>query len=305
LVLGLAGCPAARRRVGVPLGRRLLRGGAHALAAQLDDRLHRDLRPLRLRFRRAARQPRPVAGAGRAARGTGRHAHRRLARAAAVGRGVGGSGSGLVDSIVQRRWSGGLASVMLDTNTLSALLARGKAAGADFAEVYAERTRQRSLRVVDGEVQEATSVVQLGAGIRLFFGHDVLYGYTNDLSDAGLTEVLDSLVAVRDDGVGRPDAGGRGGLDLRRSDAFVPLPGPRVPPDARDKRWRLERLREADAGARVDPAVKQVEATLAEVEQEVMVANTDGVLADDQRTRTRLVVHVIASDGVETQTGHH
>jgi len=194
---------------------------------------------------------------------------------------------------------------MVDTHSVSALLARGKAAGADFAEVYAERWRRRVLRVVDGAVEEATSVVQLGAGIRLFFGHDVLYGYTNDLSDAGLTEVLDSLVAVRDDGVGRPDAGGRGGLDLRRSDAFVPLPGPRVPPDARDKRWRLERLREADAGARVDPAVKQVEATLAEVEQEVMVANTDGALADDQRTRTRLVVHVIASDGVETQTGHH
>jgi len=194
---------------------------------------------------------------------------------------------------------------MLDTNTLSALLARGKAAGADFAEVYAERTRQRSLRVVDGEVQEATSVVQLGAGIRLFFGHDVLYGYTNDVSDEGLTEVLDSLIAVKGDGVGRPDASGRGGLDLRRAGAGVPLPGPRVRADAHDKLWRLERLREADAGARIDPAIRQVEGVLREVEQEVLIANSDGLLAEDQRTRTRLLVQAIASDGVETQTGHH
>jgi len=194
---------------------------------------------------------------------------------------------------------------MLDTNTLSALLARGKAAGADFAEVYAERTRQRSLRVVDGEVQEATSVVQLGAGIRLFFGHDVLYGYTNDVSDEGLTEVLDSLIAVKGDGVGRPDASGRGGLDLRRTDAGVALPGPRVRADAHDKLWRLERLREADAGARIDPAIRQVEGVLREVEQEVLIANSDGLLAEDQRTRTRLLVQAIASDGVETQTGHH
>jgi len=194
---------------------------------------------------------------------------------------------------------------MLDTNTLSALLAKGRAAGADFAEVYAERTRRRVLRVVNGDVEEATSVVQRGAGVRLFFGHDVLYGYTNDLSDAGLTEVLDSLVAVKGDGVGRPDAGGRGGLDLRRASRGTDLPGPRVPPSAHDKLWRLERLREADAGARIDPAIRQVEGTLAEVEQDVLVANTDGVLAEDQRTRTRLIVQAIASDGVETQTGHH
>src|SRR5690606_7514938 len=180
-----------------------------------------------------------------------------------------------------------------------------KAAGADFAEFYAERTRQRSLRVVDGEVQEATSVVQLGAGIRLFFGHDVLYGYTNDVSDEGLTEVLDSLIAVKGDGVGRPDASGRGGLDLRRAGAGVPLPGPRVRADAHDKLWRLERLREADAGARIDPAIRQVEGVLREVEQEVLIANSDGLLAEDQRRRTRLLVQAIASDGVETQTGHH
>ncbi len=194
---------------------------------------------------------------------------------------------------------------MLDTNTLSVLLARGRSAGADFAEVYAERTRRRVLRAVNGDVEEATSVVQRGAGIRLFFGQDVLYGYTNDLSDEGLTEVLDSLIAVRSNGAGRPDAGGRGGLDLRRESIGPDLPGPRVRPDARDKRWRLERLREADAGARIDPAIKQVEGTLAEVEQQVLVANTDGVLAEDRRTRTRLVLQAIASDGVETQTGHH
>ncbi len=194
---------------------------------------------------------------------------------------------------------------MLRTETLGALLARGKAAGADFAEVYAERWRRRVLRVVNGQVEEATSVVQRGAGVRLFFGHDVMYGYTNDLTDAGLAEVLESLVAVRGSDAGRPDSGGRGGLDLRRDDRGVELPGPRVPAEAHDKLWRLERLREVDAGARIDPAIKQVEGTLLEVEQDVLVANTDGVLAEDRRTRTRLIAQAIASDGSQTQTGHH
>src|SRR5690606_2103647 len=198
---------------------------------------------------------------GGPARRARRDAHRGLAGAPALGRGDGarrgGPGARLTHLAARPPWlspslpadeTSGLASAMLDTNTLSALLAKGRAAGADFAEVYAERTRRRVLRVVNGDVEEATSVVQRGAGVRLFFGHDVLYGYTNDLSDAGLTEVLDSLVAVKGDGVGRPDAGGRGGLDLRRASRGTDLPGPRVPPSAHDKLWRLERLREADAG---------------------------------------------------------
>ncbi|HZX00312.1 MAG TPA: TldD/PmbA family protein, partial [Trueperaceae bacterium] len=194
---------------------------------------------------------------------------------------------------------------MLSTDTLSAIIARGRSAGADFAEVYAERWRKRGIRAVNGQVEDATSVVQRGAGIRLFFGHDVLYGFTNDLTDAGLREVLDSLVAVRGSGGnGRPDAAGKGGLDLRRLDTGPDLPGPKVAPDAHDKRWRLERLREADAGARIDPAISQVEANLNEIEQEVLVANSDGVIATDDRTRTRLVVQAIAREGDQTQTAH-
>ena len=205
---------------------------------------------------------------------------------------------------------------MLNHDTYSTLLTQGKLAGADFAEVYVERWRRRGLRTINGAVEEATSGIQVGAGVRLFFGEDVVYGYTNDLSEAALAELVGSLATMKLAGVsagneanpgaggnGQLDASGRGGLDLRKLDTGPDIHAAEVPFTAQDKRWRLERLREADAGARIAPQISQVEVNLLEWEQDITVANSEGTLVDDSRVRTRLVVQALASDNGETQTG--
>lgn len=196
---------------------------------------------------------------------------------------------------------------MIPADTATAVLAAAQRGGADFAELYAERWRRRALRTLDGRVEEATSGIQHGVGLRLFFGHDVVYAYTNDLSDGALRELTAALLRLRGaPEAATPDASGRGGLDLRRPAAAGDDPhAPTVPFEARSKAWRLDRLRELDAGARIDAAVRQVEARLLEWEQDVTVVNSDGAWVDDRRVRTRLVAQVIAADGRETQTGFH
>jgi TldD protein len=199
---------------------------------------------------------------------------------------------------------------MLNPDTATHVLGAARAGGADFAELYAERWRRRLLRTIDGHVEEATSGIQHGVGLRLFFGHDVVYAYTNDLSDASLGELVASLVRLRGSGApagaASPDVRGAGGLDLRRPGAGGLDPhAPEVAFEAHPKAWRLERLRELDAGARIDPAIHQVQARLLEWEQDVTVVNSEGTWVDDRRVRTRLVAQVIASDGAETQTGFH
>ena len=191
---------------------------------------------------------------------------------------------------------------MLNHDTFTAVLDKGRNAGADFAEVYVERWRRRTMRAINGSVAEANSGIQQGAGVRLFFGHDVVYGYTNDLSDAALGELVTNLAAFKG-AEGRPDASGRGGIDLRTVNAGPDIHAPEKAFGTRDKLWRLERLREADAAARIAPEIVQVETSLIEWDQEVTVANSDGVLVDDRRVRSRLVAQAIASDGSETQTG--
>ncbi|HZJ09088.1 MAG TPA: TldD/PmbA family protein [Trueperaceae bacterium] len=210
---------------------------------------------------------------------------------------------------------------MLNHDVYSSLLAQGKRAGADFAEVYVERWRRRGLRTINGAIEEATSSIQVGAGVRLFFGHDVVYGYTNDLTEPAMAELVASLATMKGAGgggagdggngaagngaPGRPDAAGRGGLDLRRHDSGPDIHAPAVPFESHDKHWRLARLREADQGARVSTEISQVEAHLLEWEQDVTVANSEGTLVDDRRVRTRLVVQAIARADGETQTGYY
>jgi TldD protein len=192
---------------------------------------------------------------------------------------------------------------MLNADTVSNVLTRSRAHGADFAELYVERWRRRHLRLVDGEVKDATSGIEYGAGLRLFYGNDVVYAYSNDLSDEALGELADTLAKLRGE-AGRVDREGRGGLDFRKEVASG-LHAPAQPFESQPKRYRLERLREADAAARIAPEIKQVESRLMEWEQDVLVANSDGAWVEDRRVRTRLYVIAIAQDERDVQTGHH
>ncbi|MCX7803063.1 MAG: TldD/PmbA family protein, partial [Meiothermus ruber] len=59
---------------------------------------------------------------------------------------------------------------MLDEALVADVLRLARQGGADFAELYVERWRRRALRVLSGEVKEATSGLEYGAGLRLFYG---------------------------------------------------------------------------------------------------------------------------------------
>ncbi|WP_038041850.1 TldD/PmbA family protein [Thermus tengchongensis] len=190
---------------------------------------------------------------------------------------------------------------MLQPELVEAVLHRALQGGADFAEVYAERSKRRRMTVRSGKLEEAISGLDYGAGIRLFFGTEVVYAYTNDLTQEGLLEALETLLRAKG-ALGQVDARGAGGLDFRKT---LPqgLHTPKVPLSEKDKRFRLERLLEAEAGARISPEIKQVEASLQEWEQEVLIANTEGTWAEEKRVRTRLFVLAVAQEGAEVQTG--
>ncbi|MCS7058942.1 MAG: TldD/PmbA family protein [Meiothermus sp.] len=190
---------------------------------------------------------------------------------------------------------------MLDETLVSEVLGQARRGGASFAELYVERWRRRAVRLLSGEVKEATSGIEYGAGLRLFYGTEVVYGYTNDLSPEGLLEVSETLVRLKGQ-AGQVDQAGRGGLDFRKAVAQG-LHAPVVPLSARDKRYRLERLLEAEAGARVGPEIVQVQTQLLEWEQEVLVANSEGAWCEDRRVRTRLYVTAIAQGEGGLQTG--
>jgi TldD protein len=192
-------------------------------------------------------------------------------------------------------------TVVISESIANDVLSLARSGGASFAEIYAERWKSRTLRVLNNEAKEANSGLSYGAGIRLFFGEEIVYAYTNDLTANGLREATTNLVRLKGR-LGRVDERGRGGLDFRRASAQG-VHAAEVAFDTHPKSYRLTLLKEVDAGARIAPEIQQVDSLLTELDQEVLVVNSDGVWCEDRRVRTRLRVVVVAQDGQDLQTG--
>lgn len=189
---------------------------------------------------------------------------------------------------------------MIPTDVVQKVLATPLRYGADFAELYVERWQRRSMRTINKEVKEATSGIEIGAGLRLFYGTDVVYAYTNNLEPKALLELAETLGKLKNQG--EVDASGKGGLDFRK-ETYRGLHAPAKPLKQKDKHFRLERLYEIDEGARVGSEISQVEASYLEWEQDVLVANSEGVWANDRRVRSRMMGLAIARNDTDTQTG--
>src|SRR5277367_6388412 len=69
----------------------------------------------------------------------------------------------------------------LDDSSIERLLALAMERGADFAEVYAERTERTSASLEDGKIRSASFGVDQGVGIRAISAAKVGYAYSDDL----------------------------------------------------------------------------------------------------------------------------
>jgi len=82
------------------------------------------------------------------------------------------------------------------TPQLEALLAAGRAAGADLVEVFLERTDHLGLLAEQDRITSVTPAFGMGAGIRVFRNQRDGFVSTNDLSAAGLQRALDQALGM-------------------------------------------------------------------------------------------------------------
>ncbi|PYE55348.1 TldD/PmbA family protein [Deinococcus yavapaiensis] len=191
---------------------------------------------------------------------------------------------------------------MLDRELVSEVLSVARAGGADFAELFMEDTVTTNLHLLQGKVKDAGGGNIYGAGLRLFYGTNVVYAYTNDCTREGLLEVARAMARARGQG-GEVDARGAGGLDFRSLDAQK-LWNVREHPLRTSKQAKLEIARRAYGAARVGH-VKTVDVTYIDVAQRILVANSLGDWSEDERVRSRLMVSAIAEDGSDRATGYN
>lgn len=188
---------------------------------------------------------------------------------------------------------------VIDQDVLERVLAGATQGGADFAEVYAEDKRSTSAGLDDGRIEQVTSGRDRGAGIRVIAGETTGFAYTSDLSEAGLTAAADAAAAAA-----RGGSGGVASVGLVRSPSHRPNAIVHEPDDI-DKTRKVDLLhRMNDAARAYGTEIVQVSAGYGDSSKRVLVANTDGVLADDEVVRTLLRVNAVANGDGGMQTGY-
>jgi TldD protein len=186
---------------------------------------------------------------------------------------------------------------MIDEAVLRDALSAALATGGEFAELYAETRGSTSVRFEDRKVEEVTTGRDRGAGVRVVRGASTAYAYTNRLDRDALLDAAKVAAAALHD---QPQAVVR---DLTRAPERTLNPV-LLPPEAVETTRKVDAVRAMDDAAReVSGDVHQVIASYAEGAQEILIANSDGMIVTDHRVRTRLACTVVAQRDGNVQTG--
>ena len=187
---------------------------------------------------------------------------------------------------------------MLDESVIQRTLGAALRTGGEFAEVFVEDKRSSSAMFDDGRVEELSSGHDRGAGIRVVVGDTTGFAHTADLSADGLRSAAEAAAAAA-----RSGGGGVKEVALTRQ-STTPHPVS-VYPETVGKGTKVDLLCRADEAARGEGgSIKQVRARYGDARRRILVANSDGLLAEDDQVRTLFVVSTVAFGDTGMQTGY-
>ena len=188
---------------------------------------------------------------------------------------------------------------MLSKNIVSEVLAKCLVTGGDFAEIFEEDSINNSISLVDGKVDDAIGGRSYGIGIRILKGLNSVYAYTNNNNLDSLLETAYRAALA----LGEVKENDANSIILNEKKITTIHPIIYYPKDVAYDR-KIAILKSAYNGAKnFSTDISQVVASYADKEQNVLIANTEGLYVEDTRIRTRLGVSAIASKGSENQTG--
>jgi TldD protein len=194
-------------------------------------------------------------------------------------------------------------SRVIEPEVAERALSRALANGGEFAEVFAERNAGLTMAIDESRVEAAQSGAAEGAGVRVLSGGTTYFSHVDGLDPADIERAADEAAAALRSGRVEPRP-----LQAVAPSSPHPIEQPPAAVPAERKAAMLRELDERGRGA--GPEIAQFMASYAEVRREVVVANSEGLFAGDDRTRVRIGAQAVArrddsvETGAETLGGH-
>jgi len=178
-------------------------------------------------------------------------------------------------------------------DTLNAALTTG----GDFAEVYVEDRTNNGIVMIGGKVESTMTGRDYGVGIRIFKGFNSVYAYTNKSDRDSLISTAKKAAAAIEGKQGTTALS----LNMTQNENINVI---HIDPNTIEKTRKVQLMRRAyDTAFNYDDLITQVTVSYMDYNQDIMVANSEGLWKEDKRVRTRLAISSVASKNGEMQSG--
>lgn len=186
---------------------------------------------------------------------------------------------------------------MLEKSLVEKILNEALSTGGDFAEIFVEKKNNCGLFMIDGKIESSLSGRDFGIGIRIFKDLYSVYGYTNDMTEENLLKTARKIAeAVKGT---RADIT----INLLKQD-IENYNKIEIYPETVLKKNKIDIMRRGYTAAKeYDCEISQVRVSYSDSKQNILVANSEGIWAEDERVRGRIRIESVASSGTEMQTG--
>ena len=186
---------------------------------------------------------------------------------------------------------------MITREVCQRVLQKAVSTGADYAEIFSENTVNHTINMIASKVDSIKDTMIHGAGIRVYKGLRSVMASTVDTSEEGLLRCALQAAEALGEGDAQIDI-------VLKERLFGDIHPVKIVPASVSNREKVAILKEGYFAAKeYSDCISQVSGTLLEVDHNILIANTEGVYAQDRQIRTRMMIDAVAEVNGETQTG--
>ncbi len=186
---------------------------------------------------------------------------------------------------------------MLSRQLLTEALGRALSTGADYAEVYAEHTRNKTINLVAGKTDKIGDGVVSGVGIRIFKGTRCVCGCASSLDSQAVLDCASRVAQALQEATLVEHV-------VLRERLFGDVHPIKIVPAGVENSYKIDFMRQmCQAAMSYSDEISQVTGSFLEADHRILIATSEGLLAQDRQIRTRVSVSSVASGGGENQTG--
>lgn len=187
---------------------------------------------------------------------------------------------------------------MIENYPLNKILKTALSHGGDFAEIFFEKSDSTQIQSEEKKIEKILSGIDMGVGIRVLFQGETAYGFTNEITEESLLALAGQVAGAVNSKSFQKDIN----LSLQKASWHNPI---KLNPDRIPLDQKIEKVMQASNTAwNHDPKIVQVSVSYRDQTRQILIANSEGKICQDQQIYTVFVTQVVANKDGVVQTGY-